>query len=54
MYVRLNFPHQFSAANFRSNFPPELSTGILGIHHNFHETQKFHVFVIFLADANIL
>jgi hypothetical protein len=49
-------PPKFSAAIFRSNFlqqfsvsnfPPEFSPRILGIRHNFHETQKFHVFVIF-------
>jgi hypothetical protein len=38
-----NFPQQISAAIFRLNFPPEF----FGIRHNFHETQKFHVFAIF-------
>ncbi len=44
---RSNFPQQFSAAIFRLSFPPEFSATILGTRHNFRETQKFHVFVIF-------
>ncbi len=44
---RRSFPQQFSAEVFRSKFPPKFSAWILGIRHNFHETQKFHVFVIF-------
>jgi hypothetical protein len=36
---RRSFPQQFSAAVFRRKFPPEFSAWILGIRHNFHETQ---------------
>ncbi len=40
---RSSFPQQFSAAVFRSNFPQkfpqQISAWVLGIRHNFHETQ---------------
>ncbi len=36
---RRSFPQKFSAKVFRSKFPPIFSAYILGIRHNFHETQ---------------
>ncbi len=36
---RNSFPQKFSATVFRSKFPPKFSAWILGIRHNFHETQ---------------
>jgi hypothetical protein len=36
---RRSFPQKFSATVFRSKFPPKFSAWILGIRHNFHETQ---------------
>jgi hypothetical protein len=51
---RKSFPQKFSAEVFRSKFPPKFSASILMQPPQFHETQKFHVFVIFYADANIL
>jgi hypothetical protein len=36
---RRSFPQKFSATVFRNSFPPKFSAWILGIRHNFHETQ---------------
>ncbi len=42
---RRSFPQQFSAEVFRRSFPQQISAWFFRL--NFHETQKFHAFVIF-------